>query len=439
MNEYGEGAPAYLTFRVTAQPGPIAAFAEEEAWRARERYPQIMGMGLPVFHYTRELDHGGWEILGCGGHAPQDARDLLASYFLRMANACASDDRTKTGALAAAERLDWVALNELRVLGRRYRVVRAEQFIRMGPDGPEPPRPSDPDPARSRPGEANDIPSRTQGFVLDPYTGTGLSDGLLRFDLSQFVRARWAAPDEMYIDARAARRSHPGAVLLPAEFAIAEKSDDGRWLPHSASSSSPQGARDALASHFRVYAPVMDGLSAAEREEYARAADRLDEKRGTGVAVAGRRFRVTRVEQLVRIGPDGPEPPRPSDHDPYPPPAAQVQQLKAEGRWRDEDTEPEPMTAEQRELWRLLEKERDRRRSVRREREERQRRERERGVGRDLGAGLDAALGAEAHRDLGTGFDRDFGTGFDRDLEVDLDRDPDTGLGRDPDTAFGTD
>lgn len=39
---------------MTVQDGPIAAFADEEAWRARERYPTIVGMGLPVFVAARE-------------------------------------------------------------------------------------------------------------------------------------------------------------------------------------------------------------------------------------------------------------------------------------------------------------------------------------------------------------------------------------------------
>ncbi|MFE7131188.1 DUF5954 family protein [Streptomyces sp. NPDC057638] len=377
MNEYGEGAPAYLTFRVSAQQGPIAAFAEEEAWRARKRYPQIMGAGLPVFHITRELDHGGWEILGCGGNAPQDARDVLASHFLRMANR--TEGAEQAAAREAADTLDWVALDEMTVLGCRYRVVRVEQFIRMGQDGPEPPRPSDPDPARSRPGEGNDVPSRTKGFVIDPYTDTGLADGLLRFDLTQFIRARGNAPDEVYDDAKAATRTHPGAVLLPTEYAIAERVD-GHWKPHGASCTSPQGARDALASHFRVFAPVLDGLGPTEREQYARAADRLDDQRGAGITVAGRRFRITRVEQFVRIGPDGPEPPRPSDFDPYPPPAAQVKQMKEDGSWRDEDGPPEPLSEDQRELWALLEKERERKQGLQKEREEKRGEERERGA-----------------------------------------------------------
>lgn len=39
---------------------------------------------------------------------------------------------------------------------------------------------------------------------------------------------------------------------------------------------------------------------------YATAADQLDAERADELTVAGRRFRVVRVERLVRIGPDGP-------------------------------------------------------------------------------------------------------------------------------------
>jgi Family of unknown function (DUF5954) len=43
-----------------------------------------------------------------------------------------------------------------------------------------------------------------------------------------------------------------------------------------------------------------------ERSLYAAAADRLDAERPSDLAVAGRRFRVVRVERLVRIGQTGP-------------------------------------------------------------------------------------------------------------------------------------
>jgi len=37
---------------------------------------------------------------------------------------------------ASAERMDGEACDEVTVLGSRYRVVRADKFLRSGPDGP---------------------------------------------------------------------------------------------------------------------------------------------------------------------------------------------------------------------------------------------------------------------------------------------------------------
>ncbi|WP_405822528.1 DUF5954 family protein [Streptomyces sp. NBC_00838] len=362
MNAYGEGLPAYRTIRMTVQEGPIAAFADEEAWRARERYPTIVGMGLPVFVAATESERGGWEILGSAGDTPQSVRDSLGSHFRRLAKEAAeagrAGDRKKYR--AAYEKLDRVAVDELRVLGTRYRVVRVEQFIRLGPDGPEPPRPSDPDPGEV--GEAHRLPSRIKGFVIDPYIGTGMAEGLLKFDLMQFVLKAGTAPPEVRGDSLRAVETHPGGVLLPAEFAIAECGGDGQWKPHSGAAPSPQAARDRLAVDFRVMTPIQQRLSEAEREEYARAADRLDEKRGAGIAVAGRRYRVARVEQLVRIGPDGPEGPRPSDFDPDPPIEAHTKQLREQGLLDDEDEDVSlELNEEVREIKRLMEKEEARR------------------------------------------------------------------------------
>lgn len=40
-----------------------------------------------------------------------------------------------------------------------------------------------------------------------------------------------------------------------------------------------------------------------------------DGSRRNGIEVAGRRFRVVRIERITLMGPDGPEPPRPTDFD----------------------------------------------------------------------------------------------------------------------------
>ncbi|MFG2227873.1 DUF5954 family protein [Streptomyces sp. NPDC048644] len=332
MTEHGEEVPAYRTIRVTAQDGPVAAFSEEEAWRARERYPEILGTGGPVFGCVRERELGGWEVLSFGAGGPQEARDGMASLFRRLAQVAgaAGDAVGERDCLAAAGRLDWEKLDELTVLGDRYRVVRCEEFVRMGPDGPEPPRPSDPDPAA--PGEAHRVPDRAKGFVLDPAVGTGMSEGILKLDLLQFVQAEGAVPPDVHRDAQLAADTHPGGVLLPAAFMIAERAD-GEWQAHTASCGTPQAARDALTMWLRVLAPVTLKLSAAERDAYERAGNRLDERPGDDVVIEGwpGRFKVVRVERLVRIGPEGPEGPRPSDPDSELPAAQQARQLREQG------------------------------------------------------------------------------------------------------------
>ncbi|MFD9905103.1 DUF5954 family protein [Streptomyces sp. NPDC059063] len=374
MTGYEDSVPSYLTFRVAPQDGPVAAFAEQEAWEARERYPDLMGVGLPEFFYAREREAGGWELSEYGDGTPQGARDSLGSCFRRRAKAAADggEEQARKTWMAAALRMDREVVDELRVGGERFRVVRAARFIRMGRSGPEPPRPSDPDPAEV--GESHVVRSRTKGFVVDPYVSTGLSDSLLKLDLVQFVGTVSGAPAEVRDDALRAMARYPGGVLLPAVFMVSERVD-GRWKAHNpgAADATPQGARDGLARWLRVMAPFTLRLTDDKRAEYARAADALDAKRGNGLSVDGCRYRITRVERLIRIGPDGPEGPRPSDFDPEPPVAVHTRQLKEQGLWKEED---EPLELDERalELQALFEQE-ELRRTAARERREREKRE----------------------------------------------------------------
>ncbi|MFI1172133.1 DUF5954 family protein [Streptomyces melanogenes] len=357
MNGYEDQVPAFLTFRVTPQEGPIAAFAEQEAWQARKRYPEILGVGVPEFFHARECETGGWELPEYSSDTPQGARDGLGSRFRRRAQDAsgAGQDTEHRKWLAAAARMDREVVDEVRVLGERFRIVRASRFIRMGPSGPEPPRPSDPDPGEA--GESHRVPSRTKGFVIDPYTGTGLADGILKLDLVRFVGSAPGAPREVTHDAWRAAERYPGGVLLPAVFMVSER-EDGKWRAHDpgAAYATPQGARDSLAAWLRVMAPFTLKLDDATRAVYAQAADRLDDKRRNALSVAERRFRVTRVERLVRIGPDGPEGPRPSDFDPDLPVDVQVRRLKEQGLWKEED-EPIELDERTQELSRLMEQE----------------------------------------------------------------------------------
>jgi hypothetical protein len=376
MSGYEDSVPAYLTVRMTPQEGPLAAFADQEAWLARERYPELHGVGMAEYLWARELDSGGWELSEHGGSWPQQARDALGSHFRRRAQAAqgaqgGADPGAAERWARAARRMDREAVDEVVVLGERFRVVRVGHFIRSGPAGPEPPRPSDPDPAEV--GEGYRVPSRTKGFVVDPFTGTGLSEGILKLDLLPLVPVVKGGPEAMNEDSRAAVHRYPGGVLLPAAFLVARRAD-GRWQFHQpgATHSSPQGARDALAYWLRVTAPFTRRMDAdAERRAlYTAAADRLDDKRADTVSVDGLRFRVTRVERLVRLGPDGPEPPRPSDYDPEVPVEVQARQLREQGLVDEDgnDVGPRPEPPRMAEWKRLFDQEEARRTAVRRRR-----------------------------------------------------------------------
>lgn len=368
MTGYEDRVPAYLTFRITAQEGPIAALADLEAWKARELYPEVLGVGLPEFFHARERDAGGWELSEFGNPEPQNARDSLGHHFRVRSREAeeAGDAKAQKTWMSAALRMDNEVVDEIQVRGERFRIARASRFIRMGTGGPEPPRPSDPDPGEV--GESYQLPSRTKGFVVDPYIGTGMSEGLLKLDLVQFFGVPPGAPPEMREDSRRAVTRYPGGVLLPAVFMISER-EDGKWIAHSPGSShgTPQQARDSLAGWLRVMAPFTLQLSEEKQAEYARAADSLDAKRSNTLSVDGRRFRITRVERLIRIGPDGPEGPRPSDYDPQPPVEVHVRQLKEQGLWKEED-EPLELDDDVLELQALWEKERVRREAVKKAR-----------------------------------------------------------------------
>ncbi|WP_329062486.1 DUF5954 family protein [Streptomyces sp. NBC_01429] len=342
MAEHGENVPAYRTIRVAGPDGPVEAVADVAAWQAREVYPDILSAGGPLFGVVREREAGGWELISSfSGLAPQDGRDSMGAQFRMLAQECerAGDEPARQECLRAAERTEWETNDEMTVLGTRYRVARAECYVRSGPEGPEPPRPTDPDPME--PGESHRAPDPAAGFVFDPVIATGMSEGILKVELLSLVPKSGTVPPDVRGDALAAAQTHPGGALLPATFMTTE-CVSGRWRPEStATSVTPQNARDSLAVKLRVMIPWKRGLGPAERVPYSAAADRLDAERCDELTVEGRHFRVARIERLVRIGPDGPEGPRLSDHDPQPPVMVQHQQQLAQGLIPEDGEETE--------------------------------------------------------------------------------------------------
>ncbi|MFE6055008.1 DUF5954 family protein [Kitasatospora sp. NPDC056446] len=360
MVNFADDVPGYLSIRMAAPDGPVAEIAEVEAWAARERYPRILSAGSPVFGVARERSEGGWELCSMMVETqPQSAREDLGMFCRRQAAEAerAGDAEAQRRYLAAAERLEWEKIDEVE-LEVRYRVVRAERYIHSGPDGPEPPRPSDPDDHREV-GAADSLDPDT-GFVMDPALPTGVSAGVLKADLVGLVPAEGAFPSEVREDMLRSGRTHPGVVLLPAAFTVAERVN-GKWRPNGMMDApTPFRARDILSMRLRVAEPVERRLTDRRRARYAEAADRLDVEQGCELTVEDRLLRIIRVERAVRFGPDGPEGPRPSDHDPEDPIMVLDQKLRAQGVCLDEDA-PIVLDESAQEFQRLFEAEMARR------------------------------------------------------------------------------
>ncbi|MBL1069069.1 DUF5954 family protein [Streptomyces sp. 7-21] len=353
----------HRVIRVTRSDDPVSVLTDTEAWEARDAYPDIVGQG-PLFAVTEQEPDGRWRVLLIDEAAPQGCRDALASVCRRRAAAAreAGDEAGYRAWMGGAHTMESEKTDDLTVRDCRFRIARGDMFARLGPDGPEPPRPSDPDPlpiggsGRSRP--------RSEGFLIDPTAATGVSEGLLRVDLLRFVYPRRGVPADVYADSVRARRTHPGGVLLPTGFTVSERRN-GRWSPETIiCHDTPQESRDQLADFFEMLLPaelrprlpghrpapelpqqVIDHIARQRRllepgeptltrrqlRDCADALVRLRSARLDTIEALGRCYRVTRIERLVRLGPDGPEPPRPSDWDPEDPVNVQAARDRANG------------------------------------------------------------------------------------------------------------
>jgi hypothetical protein len=294
------------------------------------RYPALAS-AFPLF-IAVELAGSHWQLLGSADPTPQDARDNLAHQFLERASRAAEGSDLQGHYRAAAEVLDWERHDEMTVVGRRFRIARIERVMRLGADGPEPPRPTDGhsvlaggDRTGPRTGGAGARAEQAIRFIGEADSDVGWSSAVLRSELRESRSKADTVPAEMIADERRARAAYPGLVLLGVRFAIAEQTG-GTWGSFSMSEhATPADARDSLIHYFRDTVPAWEKPGEAACAAFAAAADVLQREHGDDVLAAGRRFRISRVEQVVRMGEEGPEPPRPSDFDPYPPPAAQVQ------------------------------------------------------------------------------------------------------------------
>ncbi|MGC5309962.1 DUF5954 family protein [Micromonospora zamorensis] len=307
-----------VVLRVQQPTDPVGAVTEDDAARGSAAYPKIR-IGAPLFGHAVQAEGGRWQVYAVVSDTPQAARDDLAHHLMEQLDE-ATDPPLAAELTTVLGVLDREKVNEVVIAGRMHRVVRVDTFARFGPDGPEPPRPTDRDP-RDADGKDSFLAPE---IVIDPDGATGLSEAMLRVELTTANYPRAQVPADVYADSVAAVASHPVGVILPTRYAAAE-SIGGSWRPYSRAVATPQLARDEIAFGLRHIEPRLLRLTDDQAVAYKQAADTLDTNPVDNVTVLGRHFRVTRIETLLRMGASGPEMPRPSDPDPDQPPGADRQ------------------------------------------------------------------------------------------------------------------
>ncbi|WP_411082504.1 DUF5954 family protein [Streptomyces sp. cmx-18-6] len=315
MNDHPGKSPDHLTINVTRRDDPISEVTEADAFASVRKYPEILVRG-PLFGLAeqRRGERPRWRLLGeMDAGFPQLARDELNSHLWFMARDDTDDRSVRRSLLQAVARLETERADDLTAAGVRYRVVRADEFARIGGGRLEPPRPTDVD------SDDWDIlasdPSRTDGFVIDHAAAVGLAEGLNRMGLVSHAYTATRFPEDVRADSQRALRTHPGVVMLPAMFRVVERKENS-WSMVTGQYPTPQGARRSLVYYLKEFLPKLDTVSEKDLAVYARAADKFAGRRKPDeLMVRGRRFEVVRIERMMRIGPDGPEKPRPSDVD----------------------------------------------------------------------------------------------------------------------------
>ncbi|MBJ3810772.1 DUF5954 family protein [Streptomyces flavofungini] len=294
---------------------PAAWVSEADAVDASYLYPQLAVRG-PVFGLAARATGAEepWRLLGdVTDGTPQQARDGLNSLLWFKAKDGTDDPEQRRALLAAVARLERETVNEVTVLGTRYRIIRGDEFARAGADGLEPPRPTDPEPGDVSWADRPSPPSQDIGFTLGPNSAEGLMAGALRIALRGFTYSGGHLPPPLRKDSELAARDYPEVVLLPVSFGVAERRGE-RWRPRGALMPTPHDARRLLVHGMTELWPLLYDFDDAERTAFRRAAEDFKAAgRANQVVVRDRCFRICRVERMVRIGTDGPESARPSD------------------------------------------------------------------------------------------------------------------------------
>ncbi|MEU6035141.1 DUF5954 family protein [Actinomadura sp. NPDC047616] len=271
---------------------PVAAVMLADACRSIAAYPEPVGVG--ALFTAAERVPGGWQVVCACDPLPQGARELLADHLDDRA-AFAGGERGAALRAAARDLCAGPPRDEVRAGGLRFRVVRIEQLVRNGPDGPEPPRPTDLDldPGREHPRGPSD---RAHDFLPDGWATPDIATAELLWQLLDAAARAGTRPPEPFLTP---------LPLAPA-FTVAERTG-GRWRPVGRLHDAPRQAREALAVYFRHIVPAVERPDAGHLAEYAEAAELMaDGTRRNGITVAGRRFRIVRIERLALMGSDGP-------------------------------------------------------------------------------------------------------------------------------------
>ncbi|MET9830237.1 DUF5954 family protein [Streptomyces sp. NPDC006385] len=302
---------------------PTAWVREADAVDASLRYPGFALRG-PVFGVAVQDPAAGpeWRVLKpVVNGMPQMCRDSLNTYLWFRAKDDTDDPAVRRELLAAVRVLDREPVNEVQACGVRYRIVRGDEFSRCDDDGLEPPRPTDPEPAeRSWDRRAESTPSPDLDLVLDAAPADdGPMAGAMRAGLRGFTYQGARFPFDVRRDSERAVRSHPRIVLLPTCFGVVERERTG-WEPALALQATAHDARRVLYDALTEMWPMLYRFDDEKKAMYAKAAEEFRAlERADEARVAGRVFRVCRAERMLRMGPDGPETPRPSDVDEYGP------------------------------------------------------------------------------------------------------------------------
>ncbi|MCX4550697.1 DUF5954 family protein [Streptomyces sp. NBC_01387] len=319
MDEQKQRPPDHLVINVEHREDPVARVTEVDAFAATRKYGKIVVRG-PLFGYAEQRpgERPRWRLLGgMDTGYPQDARDDLNSYLWLKARDEAEDHLERRALLAGVARLETEPVDSLTAAGTRYRIVRADEFARIGEHQLEPPRPTDIDlDGWDDSQDGGRSPAHTEGVVIDHAAAVGLTEGLDRVGLLPVSYTSERFPPDVLADSRRALTTHPGVVLLPPVFRVMEHKELSWSMVGGGYHGTPQEARRALVHYLTEFLPMYHRIEEKDVAVYAKAAERFkQQRRANELRVRGRCFEIVRVERMMRIGPDGPEPPRRSDTD----------------------------------------------------------------------------------------------------------------------------